>query len=138
MFFCDVTLCINVSGKDFAERKGSVFSSTCIILPFCFVNRLNSIDYKDLKDKVSSPVLNARNVVIQQSMTERFLVAFRQQVDSNPTYSLPEGSPVRCTSVSFSFNAYRWSKSLTEGMIFNDFSSFTGCELLFIYILNGT
>lgn len=65
--------------------------------PFClptFVFRLNSVDYKDLKDKVASPLINARNVVIQQSITERFILAFRHQVDANPMYSLPEGSPV--------------------------------------------
>lgn len=58
-----------------------------------FEIRLNSVDYKDLKDKVASPLINARNVVIQQSITERFILAFRHQVDANPMYSLPEGSP---------------------------------------------
>lgn len=62
---------------------------------FCpWLHRLNSIDYKDLKDKVASPLVNARNIIIQQSTTERFVLAFRNQVDANPTYNLPEGSPV--------------------------------------------
>ncbi|KAJ8026378.1 hypothetical protein HOLleu_34202 [Holothuria leucospilota] len=82
--------------------------------------RLNSIDYKDLKDKVSSPVLNARNVVIQQSMTERFLIAFRQQVDSNPTYSLPEGSPepdncIGCLQIQSNVKLIKRCDDLTTG-----------------------
>ena len=56
--------------------------------------RLNSSEYRDLKDKVQAPVVNARNVVITQSLTDRFLEAFREQVAHNPRYQLPEGSVV--------------------------------------------
>lgn len=56
--------------------------------------RLNALDFRDLKDKVSMPIVNARNVVIQQTLTDRFLEAFRQQVDGNQRYVLPDGSPV--------------------------------------------
>ncbi|XP_072177940.1 E3 ubiquitin-protein ligase TM129-like [Diadema setosum] len=58
-----------------------------------FQIRLNALDFRDLKDKVSMPIVNARNVVIQQTLTDRFLEAFRQQVQSNQKYHLPDGSP---------------------------------------------
>ncbi|XP_011662403.1 E3 ubiquitin-protein ligase TM129-like [Strongylocentrotus purpuratus] len=58
-----------------------------------FQIRLNALDFRDLKDKVSMPIVNARNVVIQQTLTDRFLEAFRQQVDGNQRYALPDGAP---------------------------------------------
>lgn len=58
-----------------------------------FKIRLNALDFRDLKDKVSMPIVNARNVVIQQTLTDRFLETFRQQVHSNQTYTIPHGPP---------------------------------------------
>lgn len=57
-----------------------------------FTIRLNSSEYRDLKDKLHTPVVNARNVVITQSLTDRFLEAFRELVVHNPRYTLPPGS----------------------------------------------
>jgi len=55
------------------------------INPACsdFIIRLNTFDYGDLKDKITAPILNVRNVVFQQSISERFELAFREQVLMN-------------------------------------------------------
>lgn len=51
--------------------------------------RLNAAEYSDLKDKLRSPILNARNVVIRQSLSDRFLEAFRYQVAQNEVFRKP-------------------------------------------------
>lgn len=50
-----------------------------------FKIRLNSMDFRDLKDKVRAPVENARQIVIQQSLSEKFIQAFFETVSANPT-----------------------------------------------------
>ncbi|KAL3863352.1 hypothetical protein ACJMK2_005111 [Sinanodonta woodiana] len=54
-----------------------------------FTIRLNSLEYKELTDKLQSPVRNARNIVVRQSLSELFLEAFRDQVSQNPKFRLP-------------------------------------------------
>ena len=46
-------------------------------------------EYNDLKEKLQAPIRNARNVVIRQSLSDRFLEAFQQHVDGNPVYHKP-------------------------------------------------
>ena len=36
-----------------------------------------------MKDRLSAPIRNARDIVINQSLSDRFLNAFREQVESN-------------------------------------------------------
>ncbi|KAI8777681.1 E3 ubiquitin-protein ligase TM129-like [Biomphalaria glabrata] len=54
-----------------------------------FTIRLNSLELGDLKEKLQAPIRNARNIVIQQSLSDRFLKSFKEFVDSNPIYVLP-------------------------------------------------
>ena len=56
--------------------------------------RLNSLQYSELRDKLQAPIRTARNIVIQQSLSDRFAAAFLDQVRRNGIYSLPPGSPV--------------------------------------------
>ncbi|KAL4232340.1 hypothetical protein ACF0H5_009909 [Mactra antiquata] len=56
-----------------------------------FTIRLNALDYRDLKDKLQAPVVNARNIVIRQSLSEQFLQAFAEQISINPVFHLPDG-----------------------------------------------
>ncbi|XP_068745791.1 E3 ubiquitin-protein ligase TM129-like [Montipora capricornis] len=56
-----------------------------------FVIRLNSTDYGDLREKLQAPIRNARNVVIHQSLSDRFIDAFKEQVSQNERYQLQEG-----------------------------------------------
>lgn len=51
--------------------------------------RLNAAEYSDLKEKLRSPIINARNVVIRQSLTDQFLEAFRYQVSQNEVFRKP-------------------------------------------------
>ena len=59
------------------------------VLVISFFCRLNAVEYSDLKDKVQTPIRTARDVVIRQSLSDRFLEAFRQQVADNPVYHKP-------------------------------------------------
>lgn len=59
-----------------------------------FVIRLNSTDYGDLREKLQAPIRNARNVVIHQSLSDKFLEAFKEQVSHNEVYQLQEGEEV--------------------------------------------
>lgn len=54
-----------------------------------FLLNLNSMEYTDLKDRLTSPIRQARNVVIQQSLSDRFLEAFKEQVNVNGTFQIP-------------------------------------------------
>ncbi|XP_060565475.1 E3 ubiquitin-protein ligase TM129-like [Ruditapes philippinarum] len=62
------------------------------IAPFSL--RLNSLDYRDLKEKLQAPVRNARCIVIRQSLSEQFLQAFAEQVSLNPVFIPPDGMEV--------------------------------------------
>ncbi|XP_032222536.2 E3 ubiquitin-protein ligase TM129 [Nematostella vectensis] len=53
-----------------------------------FVIRLLSTDYGDLKDRLQAPIRNARNVIIHQSLSDRFLDAFRSLVEQNERFHL--------------------------------------------------
>lgn len=57
-------------------------------------SRLNSLEYGDLREKLQQPINNARNIVVHQTLSERFVAAFSQQVRSNSAYTLPPGSAV--------------------------------------------
>ncbi|XP_014666192.1 PREDICTED: E3 ubiquitin-protein ligase TM129-like isoform X2 [Priapulus caudatus] len=54
-----------------------------------FSIRLNSNDYNDLQTKIQAPIRNARNIVIHQSLSDKFLDAFQNQVALNEKYSVP-------------------------------------------------
>ena len=54
-----------------------------------FFFRLNSLEYRDLKEKLQAPIRNARNIVIKQSLSDQFLEAFREQVNENQVFRLP-------------------------------------------------
>lgn len=82
--------------NDLNSRKWSVYLTanqvfyiaTCDqwwSIPFPEV-RLRSDEYAQLRLKVTSPVEVARQVVIQQSLNERFFVAFQDQVAINGVY----------------------------------------------------
>jgi len=62
-------------------------------------SRLNAAEYSDLKDKLRSPIINARNVVIRQSLTDQFLEAFRYQVSQNEVFRKPPNMVTSQTKV---------------------------------------
>lgn len=59
-----------------------------------FTLRLNALDYRDLKEKLQTPVRNARNIVIRQTLSEQFLQAFAEQVTLNPVFCPPDGMEI--------------------------------------------
>ena len=66
--------------------------------------RLNSLQYGELRDKLQAPIRTARNIVIQQSLSDRFAAAFLDQVRRNGVYSLLPGSPVGSLALSSSLS----------------------------------
>ena len=70
-----------------------------------FFFRLNSLEYRDLKEKLQAPVRNARNIVIKQSLSDQFLEAFREQVNENQVFRLPLNM-VKKNSYDFSISLY--------------------------------
>lgn len=71
----------------------------CCNMPICMHYfpvdiRLKSEDYSNLREKLTSPIQVARQVVIRQSLSDQFLAAFSAQVARNGVYHLPPGSPV--------------------------------------------
>ena len=57
--------------------------------------RLNSMQYSQLREKIQNPIRAARSIVIHQSLSDRFITAFTEQVQRNGVYRIPPGSPVR-------------------------------------------
>jgi len=55
-----------------------------------FIIRLNSLDFRELKAKLRAPVENARNIVIQQSLSEKFIQAFCETIVENPKSAVEE------------------------------------------------
>lgn len=68
--------------------KFNVISINPVLKPFSI--RLNALEYKDLKDKLTTPIVNARNIVIKQSLSDQFLDAFRHQVNLNQVFHMPD------------------------------------------------
>ena len=45
-----------------------------------------ALELSDMKEKLSSPVRNARNVVVRATLSEQFAVAFREHVEKYPLH----------------------------------------------------
>ncbi|XP_074640323.1 E3 ubiquitin-protein ligase TM129-like [Tubulanus polymorphus] len=70
----------------------SVVSANDKVEPFQI--RLNSLEYSDLLNKLKQPIRNVRNIVVQQSLSERFVAAFKDQVEANSRFVKPASMEV--------------------------------------------
>ncbi|XP_046571270.1 E3 ubiquitin-protein ligase TM129-like [Haliotis rubra] len=81
--------------------------------------RLNATEFGDLKEKLQSPVRNARNIVIKQSLSDQFLDAFRQQVHRNPPFTPPPSMEVEacigCMQMQANVKLQKLCDNPTEG-----------------------
>jgi len=57
---------------------------------YSFSVRLNSLEYGDFREKLAAPIRNVRNVVIQQTLSDRFVQVFREHVAQNPRHRISE------------------------------------------------
>lgn len=48
--------------------------------------RLNALDFKDLQDKVSRPIIVLQNITFHKTMLDRFIDTFKEEVNRNPFY----------------------------------------------------
>lgn len=55
-----------------------------------FKLRLNSLDLKDLQNRISRPITILENVRVRKSLIDRFLETFSDEVSNNPVYSTAE------------------------------------------------
>ncbi|GLH05941.1 Uncharacterized protein GBIM_11482 [Gryllus bimaculatus] len=55
-----------------------------------FTIRLDALDFRDLQDKLSRPIVVLQNVTFHRTVIDRFLEAFREQVADNPVYRTNE------------------------------------------------
>jgi hypothetical protein len=69
-----------------------ISSINSVVKPF--VIRLNSLDYSELKEKIHAPIVNARNVVIHQSLSDQFVKAFKEQVEQNQRFHIDRNTEV--------------------------------------------
>lgn len=53
------------------------------------------MQYSQLREKIQNPIRTARDVVIHQSLSDRFFTTFTEQVQRNGVYRIPPGSPVK-------------------------------------------
>lgn len=51
-----------------------------------FSIRVNALDFKDLQDRVNRPITILAGVNFNKSVIERFVEAFRAEIDQNPKY----------------------------------------------------
>ncbi|XP_063712838.1 transmembrane protein 129-like [Symsagittifera roscoffensis] len=61
-----------------------VHSINRTIAPFQL--RLRAQEYHELRERLSAPVVNARNIVLSQSISERFVAAFKSCVSENEPF----------------------------------------------------
>lgn len=61
-----------------------------------FSLRLSSVEFGELERKVVNPVVNARHIVIQQSLSDFFLETFTETIRLNPTVSPPTQERSMC------------------------------------------
>jgi E3 ubiquitin-protein ligase TM129 len=54
-----------------------------------FYLRLNTMDFDEIKQRITSPLQQAQNVVIHQSLDDRFIAAFQEYISNNPHFTLP-------------------------------------------------
>lgn len=46
--------------------------------------RLNAMDFKDLQNKVSRPIIVPQNITFHKTLLDRFIDAFKEEVNKNP------------------------------------------------------
>lgn len=56
--------------------------------------RLNALDFKDLQDKVSRPIIIPQNITFHKTLLDRFISTFKEEADKNAVYSTAEVSSV--------------------------------------------
>ncbi|KHN72874.1 Transmembrane protein [Toxocara canis] len=55
-----------------------------------FIIRIRAESFRDMRDKLNKPIGVAREVVLRQSLSDRFVEAFLEQISTNPTFSYPD------------------------------------------------
>ena len=65
----------------------------------CAGIRLNALQYGELKEKLHAPMREARGIIVQQTLGDMFIDAFKKQVEKNGCYNLSSSSPVSIQAV---------------------------------------
>uniref|UniRef100_A0A1I7W5T9 Transmembrane protein n=2 Tax=Loa loa TaxID=7209 RepID=A0A1I7W5T9_LOALO len=92
----------------------SVKSTTQRFEPF--VIRVRTDSFRDLRNKLDKPIAMAREIVLKQSLNERFVEAFTQQIALNPKYDYDEPERLEpCLGCSTELsNVKLWKRCLND------------------------
>lgn len=81
-----------------------------------FSIRINSLDFKDLQDRVNRPITILSSVKFHTSLIDRFIDVFVAEARNNPRYSSPEISQeATCFACMVKTPDVKISKSCTDG-----------------------
>ncbi|XP_078045362.1 E3 ubiquitin-protein ligase TM129 [Augochlora pura] len=77
--------------------------------------RINALNFKNLQDKVSSPIAILQNIQFHKTLLDRFIDNFKEQVQENPTYEFADevGQCIGCMQAT---SNVKLSKQCTTGI----------------------
>lgn len=55
-----------------------------------FSIRINALDFKDLQDRITRPITILSSVQFHQTVMDRFIQVFKEQIGNNPKYSIEQ------------------------------------------------
>lgn len=55
-----------------------------------FSIRINALDFKDLQDRISRPITILSSVQFHQTVMDRFIEVFKEQIGNNPKYVIEQ------------------------------------------------
>lgn len=59
------------------------------MVPSCnmrLFSRIQADSFRDMQDKINKPISIAKEIILRQSLNDRFIEAFVEQVRSNPRF----------------------------------------------------
>lgn len=55
-----------------------------------FTIRINALDFKDLQDRITRPITILSSVQFHQTVLDRFIEVFKEQIGHNPKYAIQQ------------------------------------------------
>ncbi|XP_014482017.1 PREDICTED: E3 ubiquitin-protein ligase TM129 [Dinoponera quadriceps] len=78
--------------------------------------RLNALDFKDLQDKVSRPIIIPQNITFHKTLLDRFISTFKEEANKNPIYDTAQelDQCVGCMQVTANMKLNKLCDNVTE------------------------
>lgn len=68
--------------------------------------RLNALDFKDLQDKITRPIIILENITFHKTLLERFINTFKEEANKNPVYSTAQVLNIITVNCSIMYNLF--------------------------------